>query len=212
MKALSPSEQTLRRLAAERILVLDGAMGTMIQALRLDEERLSRRALRRLEPRGARQQRSADPHPARRDPRHPSRLFPRRRRHRLDQHLLLDRDRAGRLRHGRTSPTSSTSKARGSRARPPTSRRREDGRPRFVAGAIGPTNRTASISPDVSNPGFRAVTFDELRAAYGEQVTRPDRRRRRPPADRDHLRHAQRQGRDLRHRRRVRGARHARCR
>ena len=46
----------------------------------------------------------------------------------------------------------------------------EDGRPRFVAGALGPTNRTASISPDVSNPGFRAVTFDELRAAYAEQV------------------------------------------
>ncbi|MDQ0518440.1 5-methyltetrahydrofolate--homocysteine methyltransferase [Kaistia geumhonensis] len=42
------------------------------------------------------------------------------------------------------------------------------GRPRFVAGAIGPTNRTASISPDVNNPGFRAVTFDELRAAYAE--------------------------------------------
>ena len=41
---------------------------------------------------------------------------------------------------------------------------------RSVAGAIGPTNRTASISPDVANPGFRAVTFDELRAAYAEQV------------------------------------------
>ena len=47
---------------------------------------------------------------------------------------------------------------------------KEDGRPRFVAGALGPTNRTASISPDVSNPGFRAVTFDELRIAYGEQA------------------------------------------
>jgi 5-methyltetrahydrofolate--homocysteine methyltransferase len=46
----------------------------------------------------------------------------------------------------------------------------EDGRPRFVAGALGPTNRTASISPDVSNPGFRAITFDQLRAAYREQV------------------------------------------
>jgi len=41
-------------------------------------------------------------------------------------------------------------------------------RPRFVAGAIGPTNRTASISPDVNDPGFRAVTFDDLRVAYGE--------------------------------------------
>jgi 5-methyltetrahydrofolate--homocysteine methyltransferase len=42
------------------------------------------------------------------------------------------------------------------------------GRQRFVAGAIGPTNRTASISPDVSNPGFRAVSFDDLRNAYAE--------------------------------------------
>ena len=45
-----------------------------------------------------------------------------------------------------------------------------DGRRRFVAGALGPTNRTASLSPDVNNPGFRAVTFDDLRAAYGEQI------------------------------------------
>jgi 5-methyltetrahydrofolate--homocysteine methyltransferase len=47
---------------------------------------------------------------------------------------------------------------------------KEDGRRRFVAGALGPTNRTASISPDVSNPGFRAVSFDQLRTAYGEQI------------------------------------------
>lgn len=45
-----------------------------------------------------------------------------------------------------------------------------DGRRRFVAGAIGPTNRTLSISPDVNNPGFRAVTFDQVREAYAEQV------------------------------------------
>jgi len=47
---------------------------------------------------------------------------------------------------------------------------REDGKRRFVAGAIGPTNRTASISPDVNNPGYRAVTFDDLRLAYAEQI------------------------------------------
>lgn len=46
----------------------------------------------------------------------------------------------------------------------------EDGRRRFVAGALGPTNRTASISPDVNNPGYRAVTFDDLRIAYAEQI------------------------------------------
>ena len=43
-------------------------------------------------------------------------------------------------------------------------------KPRFVAGSIGPTNRTASISPDVNNPGFRAITFDELKIAYTEQI------------------------------------------
>ncbi|MCH2379673.1 MAG: homocysteine S-methyltransferase family protein, partial [Pedosphaera sp.] len=42
--------------------------------------------------------------------------------------------------------------------------------PRYVAGAIGPTNRTASISPDVNDPGYRAVTFDELVTVYREQV------------------------------------------
>ncbi|WP_323784659.1 methionine synthase [Thalassovita sp.] len=46
----------------------------------------------------------------------------------------------------------------------------EDGRARFVAGALGPTNRTASISPDVNNPGYRAVTFDDLRRAYLQQA------------------------------------------
>jgi methionine synthase I (cobalamin-dependent) len=45
-----------------------------------------------------------------------------------------------------------------------------DGSIRFVAGAVGPTNRTASISPDVNNPGFRNTSFDELRSAYAEQV------------------------------------------
>ena len=43
-------------------------------------------------------------------------------------------------------------------------------RPRFVAGVMGPTNRTASMSPDVNNPAFRAVTFEQLRKAYEEQV------------------------------------------
>ena len=43
-------------------------------------------------------------------------------------------------------------------------------KPRFVAGAIGPTNRTASMSPDVNDPGYRAVTFDDLRFAYKQQV------------------------------------------
>jgi methionine synthase I (cobalamin-dependent) len=46
----------------------------------------------------------------------------------------------------------------------------KDGRIRWVAGALGPTNRTASISPDVNNPGYRNVSFEELREAYAEQT------------------------------------------
>jgi 5-methyltetrahydrofolate--homocysteine methyltransferase len=47
---------------------------------------------------------------------------------------------------------------------------REPEKPRFVAGSIGPTNRTASISPDVNDPGFRAISFDELVLAYKQQT------------------------------------------
>ena len=47
---------------------------------------------------------------------------------------------------------------------------RNPSKPRFVAGSMGPTNRTASISPDVNDPGYRAVTFDELAEAYYEQA------------------------------------------
>ncbi|MBD77901.1 MAG: 5-methyltetrahydrofolate--homocysteine methyltransferase [Crocinitomicaceae bacterium] len=46
----------------------------------------------------------------------------------------------------------------------------EPNKPRFVAGSIGPTNRTASLSPDVNDPGFRAITFEELVEAYSEQI------------------------------------------
>jgi len=47
---------------------------------------------------------------------------------------------------------------------------KEPHKPRFVAGSIGPTNKTASMSPDVNDPGFRAISFDELREAYKQQV------------------------------------------
>lgn len=47
---------------------------------------------------------------------------------------------------------------------------KEPNKPRYVAGSIGPTNRTASISPDVNDPGYRAITFDELVEAYSQQV------------------------------------------
>ncbi len=47
---------------------------------------------------------------------------------------------------------------------------KEPNKPRFVAGSIGPTNKTASMSPDVNDPGYRAVTFDDLRIAYKQQA------------------------------------------
>jgi len=47
---------------------------------------------------------------------------------------------------------------------------KEPHKPRFVAGSIGPTNRTASLSPDVNDPGYRAVNFDDLVKSYGEQI------------------------------------------
>lgn len=47
---------------------------------------------------------------------------------------------------------------------------KEPNKPRFVAGSMGPTNKTASMSPDVNDPGFRAISFDELRVAYKQQA------------------------------------------
>ncbi|MEG3145763.1 homocysteine S-methyltransferase family protein [Sphingomonas sp. RT2P30] len=46
----------------------------------------------------------------------------------------------------------------------------KDGRPRFVAGAIGPTNKTLSLSPDVNDPGYREIDFDHLKGVYREQI------------------------------------------
>ena len=47
---------------------------------------------------------------------------------------------------------------------------KKDGRPRFVAGAIGPTNKTLSLSPDVNDPGYREIDFDHLKQVYREQI------------------------------------------
>ncbi len=157
----------LTDLARERILVLDGAMGTMIQQLKLDEADF-------------RGQRFAD--------------WPQDLRGNNDLLILTKPDaiRDIHLAYFRagadicaTNTFSSTTIAQADYALESVARElnsegarlaceaarlaeKEDGRPRFVAGAMGPTNRTASISPDVSNPGFRAVSFDDLREAYRE--------------------------------------------
>ncbi len=153
----------------QRILVLDGAMGTMIQALKLDEEgyRGARFDAWNREVRGNNDLLNLSRPEAVRD-----------------IHLAYFRAGADIV---STNTFSSTTIAQadygmekvayelneaGARlAREAAAQaEKEDGKRRFVAGALGPTNRTASISPDVSNPGFRAITFDELRNAYGEQA------------------------------------------
>jgi hypothetical protein len=159
---------TLRSAAQERILVLDGAMGTLIQTLRLTEADF-------------RGERFADwSHDLRGN----------------NDLLILTKPDAIRgfhldyLRAGadlvETNTFGSTSiaqadygledfayelnrdGARLAREAADIVTKETPDRPRFVAGAIGPTNRSASISPDVNNPGYRNVTFDDLIAAYGE--------------------------------------------
>ncbi len=159
----------LNKIAQQRILILDGAMGTQIQNLNVSEDDF-------------RGKRFAD---------HPHDL-------KGNNDLLIltqpDAIREIHLKYFRagadiveTNTFSGTSIAQadyhlesivhelnveGARLAKEAARiaEKEDGKPRFVAGAIGPTNRTLSISPDVNNPGFRAVTFDEVRTAYAEQV------------------------------------------
>ena len=166
---LSPTESRLRALARERILVLDGAMGTMIQGLKLDEDefRGARFDAWNREVRGNNDLLNLTKPDAIRE-----------------IHLAYLRAGADIVATNTFSSTAiaqadygmegiayelNTAGARLAREAADVASR-EDGRPRFVAGAIGPTNRTASISPDVSNPGYRAVTFDDLRAAYAEQA------------------------------------------
>jgi 5-methyltetrahydrofolate--homocysteine methyltransferase len=153
----------------QRILVLDGAMGTMIQALKLDEEGY----------RGARFD------AWNREVRGNNDLLNLSRPEAVGNiHLAYFRAGADIVSTNTFSSTAiaqadygmegiayelNVAGARLARAAAAQAEK-EDGKRRFVAGAIGPTNRTASISPDVANPGMRTVTFDELRAAYGEQA------------------------------------------
>ena len=169
MTASSSTRAAFLKLMQERILVLDGAMGTMIQALKLDEEgyRGARFDAWNREVRGNNDLLNLSRPDAVRD-----------------IHLAYFRAGADIVSTNTFSSTSIAQadygmegiayelNAAGSRLAREAAEQaeKEDGRRRFVAGALGPTNRTASISPDVSNPGFRAITFDQLRAAYGEQV------------------------------------------
>ena len=159
----------LAKAARERILVLDGAMGTQIQGLGLDEEQF----------RGDRFQGCACHQKGNNDLlilTQPNSIEEIHYRYAMAGADILE-----------TNTFSSTRIAQadyqmegavydlnrdgaGLARRAALRAEREDGKRRFVAGAIGPTNRTASISPDVNNPGYRAVSFDDLRIAYAEQI------------------------------------------
>jgi 5-methyltetrahydrofolate--homocysteine methyltransferase len=170
----SPAFAALNAAAAERILILDGAMGTQIQQLRLAEDDYTGHG---------------SGHACRHHSDHPQQGN--------NDLLILTQPRAVEEIHYRyamagadiveTNTFSATTIAQadygmqeavhdlnveGARIvrRALDRATAQDGRPRFVAGAIGPTNRTASISPDVNDPGYRAVTFDDLRAAYLQQA------------------------------------------
>ncbi|SON57722.1 Methionine synthase [Hartmannibacter diazotrophicus] len=167
----TPSSDTLARLKAlaeQRILVIDGAMGTMIQRHRLDEA-------------GYRGERFKD---WGRDLKGNNDLLS------LTQPEIITDIHRQYLAAGadlvETNTFSSTTiaqadygmeelayelnleGARLAKIACVEAETADPSRPRFVAGAIGPTNRTASLSPDVNRPGFRATSFDDLRIAYAE--------------------------------------------
>ena len=169
---LSPSYELLTRLAAERILIFDGAMGTMIQRLGLTEEDFRGERFKdwQRDLKGNNDLLSITRPDAIRDI------------HR--QYFEAGADFAG------TNTFSATTVAQGdyamehlayeinfesakiAREAADDVEARQAGRKCFVLGAMGPTNRTASISPDVNNPGFRAISFDELKVAYREAAKR----------------------------------------
>ncbi|MCK6429679.1 MAG: homocysteine S-methyltransferase family protein, partial [Burkholderiaceae bacterium] len=166
--AESPVERRLRELLARRILILDGAMGTMIQRRKLTEADF-------------RGERFAD-HPV--DVRGNNELLlltrPEIIRAIHEAYLAAGADlietntfgatriaqddyRLGHLAYEMNVEAARLARAACDRFATPD-------KPRFVCGALGPTPKTASISPDVNDPGARNVTFDELAEAYGEQA------------------------------------------
>lgn len=158
----------IQKLARERILILDGAMGSMLQDYRLDEA-------------GYRGARFADwPHPLKGN----NDLL------NLSQPQIVEEIHAKYFAAGADMVETNTFNAQtvsmadygmeslvrelnlaGARlARKAADAYSTPDKPRFVAGAIGPTNRTLSLSPDVNRPGYRAISFDELATAYQEQT------------------------------------------
>jgi 5-methyltetrahydrofolate--homocysteine methyltransferase len=160
----------LEEIAQERILILDGAMGTMIQRYKLEEEDFRNESLQN----------------------HPSSLKGNNDLLSITRPDVIKEIHAAYFAAGadiaETNTFSSTTIAQAdyqlehlayqlnyesakiAREVADEFTAKEPHKPRFVAGSIGPTNRTASLSPDVNDPGFRAVTFEGLKEAYIEQV------------------------------------------
>lgn len=160
----------LRDIASERILVLDGAMGTMIQRYQLTEEDFRNEELKD----------------------HPGDLKGNNDLLSITRPEVIREIHAAYFEAGadiaETNTFASTSiaqadykledwayrinveSARIAKAVAEDFTRNNPEKPRFVAGSIGPTNRTASLSPDVNDPGYRAVTFQDLKESYSEQV------------------------------------------
>lgn len=160
----------LEEIAQERILILDGAMGTMIQRYKLEEEDFRNESLQY----------------------HPSSLKGNNDLLSITRPDVIKEIHAAYFAAGadiaETNTFSSTTIAQAdyqldhlayqlnyesakiAREVADEFTAKEPHKPRFVAGSIGPTNRTASLSPDVNDPGFRAVTFEGLKEAYIEQV------------------------------------------
>ncbi len=174
----SSTWETLQQIAAERILIMDGAMGTMIQTLNMSEEDFTAKG--HIHGPGCRHHYHPD-HPQQGN----------------NDLLVLTQPKAvediqfefamagadiletntfssttiAQADYGLEEAVHDLNVAGAQVARRAADRATaEDGKPRFVAGAVGPTNRTASISPDVNDPGYRAVSFDDLRIAYGQQI------------------------------------------
>ena len=163
-------KKTIQQCLSERILIIDGAMGTMIQQHKLEEK-------------DYRGERFKDWHT---DVKGNNDLLS------ITQPQIIEGIHKEYLEAGadiiETNTFSSTSiaqadydmqslayelnvaSAKCARAAADSYTARDPSRPRFVAGAIGPLNKTLSLSPDVNNPGYRAVTFDEVATAYTEQI------------------------------------------
>jgi 5-methyltetrahydrofolate--homocysteine methyltransferase len=164
------TKATLENLLRERILVLDGAMGTMIQRYKLEEA-------------DYRGQHFADYH---RDIKGNNDILC------LTQPQIIGEIHRAYLEAGADIIETNTfngnffsqadygmedlvyelnfEAARIARREVEAIMQKDSSKPRFVAGALGPTNKTASLSPDVNNPGYRAVGFDEMKDAYYEQA------------------------------------------